>query len=41
MKKIESFNLEPRDIINSRYEIIELIGKGWEGEVYLVKERSG
>ena len=38
MKKIESFNFKPKDIIYSKYEIICLLGKGWEGEVYLVKE---
>ena len=36
--KIESFNFVPGQIINARYEILELLGEGWEGEVYLVKE---
>jgi serine/threonine protein kinase len=38
MKKITSFNLKEGEIINGKYEIISLLGKGWEGEVYLVRE---
>ena len=38
MKKIKSFNFKLGDKLNGKYEIIELLGKGWEGEVYLVKE---
>lgn len=40
MKKIESFNFEPGDIIYGKYEVLDLLGKGWEGEVYLVKEKQ-
>ena len=38
MDKIKSFELEQGDLINGKYEIIELLGEGWEGEVYSVKE---
>lgn len=40
MKKIASFNFEPGDDIYNKYEILCLLGKGWEGEVYLVKEKN-
>ncbi len=36
--KDEQFDLEPEEIIHAKYEIISLLGKGWEGEVYLVRE---
>ena len=32
------FSLSPGRIIAKKYEIIELIGHGWEGEVYKVRE---
>jgi len=37
---IESFNLEPGRILARKYEVIQLLGKGWEGEVYLVRENA-
>lgn len=40
MKKIEAFDLEPGDLLSGKYQIVELLGKGWEGEVYLIKELS-
>jgi len=36
--KINSFNFEPGKVIKGKYEILERLGEGWEGEVYLVKE---
>lgn len=36
--KINSFNLKEGEVINGKYEVLELLGKGSEGEVYLVKE---
>ncbi|UCF71216.1 MAG: protein kinase [candidate division WOR-3 bacterium] len=42
-KKIErviSFNLLPGRILASKYEVLSLLGSGWEGEVYRVKERN-
>lgn len=38
--RIESFDLEEGEVINGKYEILQLLGKGWEGEVYLVMELS-
>ena len=38
MKKIESFDFQPGEVIYGKYEILELLGDGWESEVYLVKE---
>ncbi len=40
MRRIDSFRLEPGERINGRYQVVELLGEGWEGEVYLVKELS-
>ena len=37
MPKVKSFNLKRNDRISS-YIVIENIGRGWEGEVYKVKE---
>ena len=37
---IESFNLQPGRIIARKYQIDSLLGVGWEGEVYLVRERA-
>ncbi|MFC1722888.1 protein kinase [Nanoarchaeota archaeon] len=34
------FQFKEGQIINAKYEIIESLGDGWEGEVYLVKELS-
>lgn len=36
--KLDSFNLAPGRIMASRYRVEALLGKGWEGEVYRVKE---
>lgn len=38
--RIHSFNFRPGDIIGSKYEVYERMGKGYEGEVYQVKERG-
>jgi len=38
VRKIESFDFQPGETIHSKYEILDFLGKGWEGEVYLVKE---
>jgi serine/threonine protein kinase len=35
---IESFNLTPGRVLVGKYEVIDLLGAGWEGEVYLVRE---
>lgn len=38
--KIESFDLQPGRMIGRHYEIVELLGSGWEGEVYKVREST-
>jgi len=35
---IEEFKLAPGRVLAKKYEIIDLLGAGWEGEVYLIKE---
>lgn len=36
--QIEEFNLRPGRILARKYEVIDLLGAGWEGEVYLIRE---
>lgn len=36
----EKFDLEPGRVIAGKFEVIEKLGAGWEGEVYLVLERT-
>ena len=35
---IEEFKLAPGRVLAKKYEIIDLLGAGWEGEVYLIRE---
>jgi len=35
---VDRFKLLPGERIGNKFEIIEILGAGWEGEVYLVKE---
>jgi hypothetical protein len=37
-QRIDSFNLAPGRILAQKYEIISLLGTGWEGEVFKVRE---
>ncbi|MCB0359394.1 MAG: protein kinase, partial [Bdellovibrionales bacterium] len=37
---IESFDFEPGRILARKYEVVQKLGGGWEGEVYIVRERS-
>jgi len=37
---IERFDLEPGLHIGSKYEVVGLLGRGWEGEVYLIREQA-
>ncbi|MBN1379774.1 MAG: protein kinase family protein [Gammaproteobacteria bacterium] len=37
-KKIDQFKLVPGRIIAGKYEVIGLLGRGWEGEVYKIRE---
>lgn len=38
--KITTFGFRPGRIISRRYEIIRCLGSGWEGEVYMVREKQ-
>ncbi len=40
VRRIKSFNLEPGTILADKYEVVKLLGRGWEGEVYRVRELS-
>lgn len=35
---ISEFNLTPGRVLAKKFEIVHLLGAGWEGEVYLIKE---
>ena len=37
---ISSFNFRPGRVIAGKYEVLSLLGSGWEGEVYRVRERN-
>lgn len=37
---IDTFNFVPGKVIAGQYEIINRLGAGWEGEVYLIRERT-
>jgi serine/threonine protein kinase len=39
-RRIDRFNFEPGTIVTGKYEILSFLGRGWEGEVYLVRERN-
>jgi serine/threonine protein kinase len=36
--RIIGFDFQPGDVLAGKYEIHDLLGAGWEGEVYLVRE---
>jgi tRNA A-37 threonylcarbamoyl transferase component Bud32 len=38
--QIESFNLQPGRRLAGKYEVISLLGQGWQGEVYKIREIS-
>lgn len=38
--KISSFDLAPGRILARKYEILQRLGAGWEGEVFLVRENT-
>jgi serine/threonine protein kinase len=38
LEEINAFQLAPGRVLAGKYEIISLLGRGWEGEVYKLKE---
>ena len=40
LARIEAFDLQPGRILARKYEVVGLLGAGWEGEVYKVRELS-
>ncbi len=38
--RIDTFEFEHGTIVAGKYKILERLGAGWEGEVYLIKERA-
>ncbi len=40
MKTVNSFNFQPKDKLLEKYSVVRKIGSGWEGEVYLIKEKK-
>lgn len=39
LRRIETFDFSPGRILAKKYEVVSLLGSGWEGEVYLIRER--
>ncbi|MBD3236577.1 MAG: protein kinase [Candidatus Eisenbacteria bacterium] len=39
-ERITAFDLQPGRLLANRYEVIERLGGGWEGEVYRIRERT-
>jgi serine/threonine protein kinase len=37
---LESFDFQPGRILAAKYEVVSLLGAGWEGEVYKIRERN-
>lgn len=38
--RIGSFDLAPNEVLADKYKVIDRLGAGWEGEVYLIRERA-
>ncbi len=38
--RINTFEFQPGTIVAGKYKILERLGAGWEGEVYLIKETA-
>ncbi len=36
--RITAFHFPPGEVLAGKYEVIDQLGRGWEGEVYLVRE---
>jgi len=37
-RRIKHFNFPPGTVVAGKYEIVSLVGRGWEGEVYMLRE---
>lgn len=40
LKRVNSYGFAPGRILSAKYEVVSLLGTGWESEVYLVRERE-
>ncbi len=40
LRKIYAFDLPPGALLANKYVVVEKLGSGWEGEVYLVREKA-
>ncbi|HUG82900.1 MAG TPA: protein kinase [Bryobacterales bacterium] len=40
LPRIDTFDFQPGRILARKYEVLSRLGSGWEGEVYLVRERT-
>ena len=40
LPKVTSFRLQRSDLLADKYQVLSRLGAGWEGEVYLVRERG-
>lgn len=38
--RVNSFEFEPGTIVAGKYKLLERLGAGWEGEVYLIRETT-
>lgn len=38
-RRIDAFDFSPGQILLGKYEVLSLLGRGWEGEVYKLRER--
>ncbi|MEK7323232.1 MAG: protein kinase [Pseudomonadota bacterium] len=38
--RIDAFDFPPGKVLRGHYEIVQHLGAGWEGEVYLIRERA-
>ncbi len=40
MPRIESFNFHKGRALTKKFEVVSCLGEGWEGEVYLIREKA-
>ncbi len=40
LNQVDEFNLQPGRLISRKYQIVQQLGQGWEGEVYMIIERT-